>query len=83
MPGSVITRKGQVTIPKAIRDEIQLRIGDRVSFVVRNGEVVLRRPPKSILDLQGSVKPSRQPEDFGRIRQSVKSRRGPKAAQDE
>lgn len=82
MPNSVITRKGQVTIPKAIRDEVQLRIGDRVSFVIRDGEVVLKPPPRSILELQGSVKPRRRPEDFDRVRQSVKRRRGRRTAGD-
>lgn len=68
MPSSVITRKSQVTIPKAVRKEVGLKVGDRVNFVVRGGEIVLKAPAHSILDLQGSVQPRERPESFTRIR---------------
>ena len=45
-----LTSKGQVTIPKRIRDELQLLPGAAVDFSVNAaGEVVLHRPrpPKS------------------------------------
>ncbi len=80
MPSAVITRKGQVTIPKTIRQEVELEIGDRVSFVVRGSEVVLRAQRGSILDLEGSVKPRRRPEDFGEVRRTVLSERAERAA---
>jgi len=39
---SAITRKGQATIPKAIRDHLRLKPGDRVKFFLHpNGSVVL------------------------------------------
>lgn len=80
MPSAVITSKGQVTIPKAIREEVKIGVGDRVSFVVRDGEVVLRAQRGSILDLEGSVKPHHEPEDFSAIRQAVVGGRAKKAA---
>lgn len=80
MPSAVITRKGQVTIPKVIRQEVELEIGDRVSFVVRDSEVVLRAQRGSILDLEGSVKPRSRPEDFDEVRQAVLRKRAEKAA---
>ena len=46
---TTLTSKGQVTIPKRIRDELQLLPGTTVEFSVnRDGEVVLHRarPPK-------------------------------------
>ncbi len=82
MPSAVITRKGQVTIPKAIREEVKIKVGDRVSFVVRGSEVVLRAQRGSVLDLEGSVKPQRRPEDFGEVRQAVLSKRAERAARD-
>ena len=71
MSSSVITRKSQVTIPKSIREQVRLEIGDRVSFVVRDGEIVLKPPPRNILDLQGSVEPRNRPEDFDAQRREV------------
>ncbi len=38
-----ISTKGQVTIPKEIRDELGLLPDTEVEFEVRGGEVVLRR----------------------------------------
>jgi AbrB family looped-hinge helix DNA binding protein len=39
---SAITVKGQVTIPKAIREDLGLNPGDRIKFFVRpDGSVVL------------------------------------------
>ena len=41
---TTITSKGQVTVPKRIRDALRLEPGNAVDFSVnREGEVVLRR----------------------------------------
>ncbi|MCP9443534.1 MAG: AbrB/MazE/SpoVT family DNA-binding domain-containing protein [Nitrospira sp.] len=69
---STITRKGQVTIPKVIRDRLGIKEGEKVLFVVRGEEVILKVIKGTILDLKGSVQPSAHPEDFERIRRSVK-----------
>ena len=72
MSASTVTRKGQVTIPKTIRDRLGIKEGEKVFFVVRGGEVVLKVLRGNILDLKGSVKPSARPEDFESVRRSVK-----------
>ncbi len=72
MLASTMTRKGQVTIPKAIRDRLGVKEGEKVLFVMRGKEVVLKVVKGTILDLRGSVRPSAHPEDFEKIRQSVK-----------
>ena len=42
--GHAITVKGQVTIPKPLRDHLGLRPGDEVDFTLEpNGQVVMRR----------------------------------------
>jgi len=69
-----ITSKGQLTIPKEIRDHLQLEPGDQVVFVLREGEVLLRPVTQTVDDLRGSVKPRRQPEDFDKVRRQVKKR---------
>jgi AbrB family looped-hinge helix DNA binding protein len=77
---SVITRKGQVTIPKPIRDQLGLEEGEKVMFIRRGDEVLLKVLRGSVLDLKGSVRPSARPEDFSRIRRAVKKSLGRKAA---
>ena len=81
MASSVITRKGQVTIPKVIRDEVNWQEGDRLVFVVRDGEVVLKHLQGTILDLEGSVEPSRHPEDFDAVRREVQLERAARASE--
>jgi len=44
MPSSTVTSKGQVTIPKEVRDKLRIGTGDRLSFVVREDGVVELRP---------------------------------------
>ena len=48
---SAITIKGQVTIPKAIREHLRLKPGDRIKFFVHpdGGVVLLPRLPASAL----------------------------------
>ena len=72
MLASTVTRKGQITIPKAIRDRLGVNEGEKVVFVLRGEEVVLKVIRGSVLDLKGSVKPREHPEDFELIRKSVR-----------
>ena len=40
---ATVTSKGQVTIPKKVREALDLRPGSEVDFVLEDGKVVLRR----------------------------------------
>ncbi len=80
MSSSTMTRKGQVTIPKPIRDWLGVKEGEKVFFVTRGDEVVLKVLRGTILDLKGSIKASRHPEDFEAIRRSVKQTMARKGA---
>jgi len=52
---STVTTKGQVTIPKAIRDLLHIQPHDKVDFIQEGGRVVLV-PVKTMKDLRGSVR---------------------------
>jgi len=52
---STVTTKGQVTIPKHIRDRLGIKPNDRVDFVVEDDRAVLSLV-KPLRDLRGSVK---------------------------
>ena len=49
-----LTSKGQITLPKAVRDALGLRVGDRVEFRVEEDRAVLARTA-DLLELAGSV----------------------------
>ena len=72
MSQSVITRKGQITIPKVIREHLKAKEGEKVAFILRGDDVVLKVLHGNILDLKGTVQPSRRPENFEEIRRAAK-----------
>jgi len=49
-----VTSKGQITLPKAVRDALGLAPGDRVLFSVQDGHAILARTP-NLIELAGSV----------------------------
>jgi AbrB family looped-hinge helix DNA binding protein len=49
-----LSSKGQITVPKAVRDALDLREGDQVVFRVEGKRVSLGRTPE-LLDLAESV----------------------------
>jgi AbrB family looped-hinge helix DNA binding protein len=53
---SAITVKGQATIPKAIRDHLGLKPGDRVKFFVHPDGSVVLLPKLPVSALRGVVK---------------------------
>jgi len=54
---SAITTKGQATIPKAIREHLGLKPGDRVKFFVHPDGTVVLLPKLPVASLRGMIKP--------------------------
>lgn len=54
---SRVSVKGQVTVPKAIRERLNLREGDRVAFLEERGQVILTKASVVALrDLQDAIR---------------------------
>ena len=49
-----MTSKGQVTVPKVVRDALGIEAGDEVVFRVEGNRAVMARTPE-FLDLAGSI----------------------------
>lgn len=59
MSTATVTSKGQVTIPKDVRDALGLEAGHRVSFQLREDGVVEMVPENvDLMSLCGILKPS-------------------------
>ena len=54
MPEATLTTKGQVTIPKAVRDHLKLETGARLDFVIEDdGTVVVKPVTRHVRELAG------------------------------
>ena len=57
MYGSRVTSKGQITVPKAVREALALREGDRMSFLIHDdGTVTVEAASVDLSSLRGMVK---------------------------
>jgi AbrB family looped-hinge helix DNA binding protein len=54
---TTLTSKGQVTIPKEIRDELGLKPHDKIRFAVENGHATLCKAYLSLDELAGILPP--------------------------
>ena len=68
---SRVTIKGQVTIPKAIRESLDIKVGDLVLFVDKGDNVILK-PAKTLLDLKGAIKTDKKPQSWSEVREAAK-----------
>ena len=50
-----LTSKGQVTIPKSVRNSLQLKAGDKLEFVLHRDSVEIIPIRGSVRDLKGMV----------------------------
>jgi AbrB family looped-hinge helix DNA binding protein len=77
MPISILTPKGQLTIPKEVRKALNLKPSEKVIIVVEGGQAIIRPLKGNILDIGGSLKiPDKEgkPIDFHKVREEVKKR---------
>ncbi len=59
---STVTQKGQVTIPKSVRDNLHLMTGDKVEFVFNDrGEVVLKPVTRKVTEVAGLLSKYKKP----------------------
>lgn len=68
---TVVTRKGQITIPAEIRRSLGIMEGDKVALSLsdKGKPQVILRPVRSVAELTfGAVTPRKRPEDFKELR---------------
>jgi AbrB family looped-hinge helix DNA binding protein len=74
MPSTTVTSKGQVTIPKAVRDELGLTEGDRVAFrVLEDGTVVVEPETVELRDLKGALRPKRKGVSLAEMDRAIRA----------
>ena len=63
MSETTLTSKGQVTVPREIRDRLGLASGDKLAFtLLSDGTVVMRAKTWRLIDLAGTLTRPGQPQ---------------------
>lgn len=60
---SKIGARGQITLPKEVRQRFELEPGQNVAFVIKNDELTLVPLSKTLFDLKGVLEPSQLSEE--------------------
>jgi AbrB family looped-hinge helix DNA binding protein len=68
---AVVIRKGQVTVPAEIRRELELKEGDKVAFVLDEGEVRLVRTTSVVERTAGALKSRKPPRTAEELREAA------------
>ena len=77
MLAAKVGRRGQMTLPKKVRQWLDISEGDRIIFLREGDEVRLKPIKRTLLDLRGVI-PVSEPQDFEAIRKKVISERARK-----
>jgi AbrB family looped-hinge helix DNA binding protein len=73
---ATLTSKGQVTIPKQIRDTLKLHTGDKIEIIVtKNREALIRPISKKVDDIFSKLyKPARKSVSVESMNDAIKDR---------
>lgn len=76
MAHATLTTKGQVTIPKKVRDCLQLHSGDKIEIIVtKKREAIIRPISKKVDDIFGKLhQPGRKMISLEAMDQAIRAR---------
>jgi len=71
MMESTVTARGQTTLPKDVREALELQAGDRLRYLLLDGEVRLIKV-RPVMTLEGVLKrPGRKPVALERMEEAI------------
>jgi antitoxin PrlF len=70
---SAITSKGQATIPKAVREHLRLKPGDRIKFFMHPDGSVVILPKLPVSALRGMLKSRQRPVTIEQMNEAIAS----------
>ena len=76
MASATLTSKGQVTIPKAIRESLRLNAGDKIEFVITESrEAILRPVTRKVDDVFGKLyREGRKPVSIEKMNAGIRKK---------
>ena len=77
MPAAILTSKGQITIPKQVREALGLEAGDRLEFVeTGKGVFEVVAASRDVRELKGMIDRPRRPVSIEDMRKAITRRAG-------
>ena len=77
MPSAKLTSKGQITIPKEVREALGLHTGDRLAFRIRDdGTVIVEPETLDLMSLRGSVRTAVKGVSLEAMDEAIRQSRG-------
>ncbi len=75
MPVATLTSKGQITIPKEIREQLQVQTGDRIEFLVGdNGQITIYPATSDVTTLKGLIPKPQNPVTLAGMKDVIRKR---------
>lgn len=74
-----ISSKGQITLPKEVRDLLDVHTGSVVVFEKEDDKVIIK-PARTLQEFKGILKGRQKSVDIDQVREKAKEYRGKKAA---
>ncbi len=75
MPSAKLTSRGQLVIPKPVRQHLHLAPGDRVDFLIQDdGEVVVRPAVADVRELKGILPKPAEPVSLEQMDGAIRGR---------
>ncbi len=73
---ATVTTKGQITIPKIVRDSLNLNTGDKIEFIVtKKREALIRPVSKKVDEVFGRLhRTSRETVTVGEMNKAIRNR---------
>jgi antitoxin PrlF len=71
MASSTLTSKGQITLPKSVRDRLHLGAGDKVEFVETESGFELRTAKRDIREIKGLLAMPGKPVSVESMNQAI------------
>jgi len=69
---ATVSSKGQLTIPKPVRERLGLKPGAKVLFILREGKVEMEPVSGDIRQWRGALKGTEQDASWGEVRERVR-----------
>lgn len=74
MSKATVTYKGQITLPKAVREQLGLQPGDRVSFrAIEGGVIVVEADTVDLMELKGAMRPRKHGVTVEQMNQAIRA----------